>query len=183
MSTPKLHLNADEHNALNEAVKQLPSVSALRTLRDKIMAADVTQTPFTAEQREAIEFAVADARDRSDAVQVRALSSLLEPVTPEHSALYISEKLTGSTKDAAFVQAHINQAVSEAMEKQPNNAHESLADARQPAGIEGQIRHLITCVREDVLAHDGKLAARSQLAEERLKVLIALAVANAQRTI
>jgi hypothetical protein len=54
-----------------------------------------------------------------------------------------------------------------------------LADASQPEGIEGQIRHLVTCVREDVLAHDGKLAARSQLAEERLKVLISLAVKNA----
>lgn len=59
------------------------------------------------------------------------------------------------------------------------NAHGTLADANQPAGIEGQIRHLVTCVREDVLAHDGKLAARSQLAEERLKVLIGLAVKNA----
>jgi Lar family restriction alleviation protein len=36
--------------------------------------------------------------------------------TPEHSAIYISKRLTGSEKDAAFVQAHINQAVSEAVE-------------------------------------------------------------------
>jgi hypothetical protein len=43
-----------------------------------------------------------------------------EPITePEHSAIYISQKLTGSTKDAAFIQAHINQAVSEAMEAHP----------------------------------------------------------------
>ncbi|MFM0432310.1 hypothetical protein PQQ75_25090 [Paraburkholderia aspalathi] len=34
----------------------------------------------------------------------------------EHSAIYISKRLTGSDKDASFVQAHINQAVSEAME-------------------------------------------------------------------
>ncbi|MBW0450882.1 hypothetical protein [Paraburkholderia phenoliruptrix] len=41
-----------------------------------------------------------------------------EPITePEHSALYIAKKLTGSTADAAFVQAHINQAVSEAMDR------------------------------------------------------------------
>lgn len=58
-------------------------------------------------------------------------------------------------------------------------AADTLADANQPAGIEGQIAHLIHCVREDVLAHDGKLAGRSQLAEDRLKVLIGLAVKNA----
>jgi hypothetical protein len=32
-------LNAHERNALNEAVKQLPSISALRTLRDRLLVA------------------------------------------------------------------------------------------------------------------------------------------------
>ena len=41
---------------------------------------------------------------------------------PEHSAIYISKRLTDSDKDAAFVQAHINQAVSEAIEALPREA-------------------------------------------------------------
>jgi hypothetical protein len=57
---------------------------------------------------------------------------------------------------------------------------ESLCDANQPSDIVGQITHLIACVRDDVLVHDGKLAARTQLAENRLKVLIGLAVKNAR---
>jgi hypothetical protein len=66
-----------------------------------------------------------------------------EPITePEHSAIYISQKLTGSTKDAAFIQAHINQAVSEAMEAHPTPddryealEREHLGDAEKQTGI------------------------------------------------
>jgi hypothetical protein len=48
--------------------------------------------------------------------------------TPDHSALYIAEKLTGSTKDASFVQAHINQAVSEAMDRAALTAEKVAAE-------------------------------------------------------
>ena len=57
---------------------------------------------------------------------------------------------------------------------------ESLSDANQPGNIEAQISHLMSCVRDDVLAHDGKIAARSELAESRLKVLIGLAVRDSR---
>jgi hypothetical protein len=53
---------------------------------------------------------------------------------PEHSAIYISKRLTGSDKDASFVQAHINQAVSEAMERaapQPAQTAVVLDDERE----------------------------------------------------
>lgn len=36
---------------------------------------------------------------------------------PEHSAIYISKRLMGDDSEAAFIQGHINQAVSEAIEK------------------------------------------------------------------
>ncbi|UIY60039.1 hypothetical protein [Burkholderia cepacia] len=50
-------LTADERNALNEAVKQLPSVSALRLLRDKLLAAPPVEQPAAApiDEREVIE--------------------------------------------------------------------------------------------------------------------------------
>ena len=49
----RVRLTADERNALNEAVKQLPSISAMRTLRDKILAAHQDQPEPRAEVTEA----------------------------------------------------------------------------------------------------------------------------------
>ncbi|MBR8188248.1 hypothetical protein KDW82_04120 [Burkholderia vietnamiensis] len=48
----RVGLTADERNALNEAVKQLPSISAMRTLRDKILAAHSGQPEPRAEVTE-----------------------------------------------------------------------------------------------------------------------------------
>jgi hypothetical protein len=44
------------------------------------------------------------------------LRGLSTSMPAENSAIYISKRLTGSDADASFVQAHINQAVSEAMD-------------------------------------------------------------------
>ncbi|WP_250501932.1 hypothetical protein [Caballeronia sp. AZ7_KS35] len=56
---------------------------------------------------------------------------------------------------------------------------ESLHDANQPGCMEGQIRHLMQCVRDDIdAAYGDKQSHRTTLAESRLKVLIRLAIKN-----
>ncbi|MEX3764500.1 hypothetical protein [Paraburkholderia phenoliruptrix] len=66
---------------------------------------------------------------------------------PEHSAIYISKRLTGSDKDAAFVQAHINQAVSEAVEALASPSASALArDAASVLTVEQIIAIARKCV-------------------------------------
>jgi hypothetical protein len=67
-------------------------------------------------------------------------------VQAEHSAIYISKRLTSSDADASFVQAHINQAVSEAMEA-ASPAASVLTDAQVGRNLEG--------LREQLLAPRG----------------------------
>jgi hypothetical protein len=59
---------------------------------------------------------------------------------------------------------------------------ESLFDANQPGNIEGQIRHVMQCLRDDIAAEYGdKQSHRTTLAEERLKVMIRLAIDNERK--
>jgi hypothetical protein len=55
----------------------------------------------------------------------------------------------------------------------------TLSDANMPGGIGGQIRHVMQCVRDDIEAGYGdKQSNRTSLAEDRLKVMVRLAIDN-----
>lgn len=75
---------ADERNALNEAVKQLPSLSALKTLRNKLLSTPtpVAIAPLTVEQRDAINEAICWANEDGLPGTADTLRSILSAAKP-----------------------------------------------------------------------------------------------------
>jgi len=123
----------------------------------------------------------------------------LEAPIPEHSAIYIAKRLTGSDASASFVQAHINQAVSEAMDAAPSqpaapaepcncgvlcrDTGEVIERFMLDANIDGidQLREFVLATDYDKRVHDletlcdpAGLVAENALLRDQTKMLDAM---------